>query len=117
VGDDNVVQFPTQSVRAWAIVEREIKAALVDVEAPLVAQEHLLQKMKAFHDILHPDFSFSVSIPVVGAPASVVSAICTDLGNKLQIGVGEKLKALTNTLLIERFNREVESARDLGLFD
>lgn len=44
-----------------------------------------------------------------------ISSICNDIGEKMSVVIQDRLHAFTDTLIVDRLNREIDSCRELGL--
>src|SRR5262245_43140834 len=65
---DNVVNFPSKTVRDWVVIERELILQLQNAGAPPSVRDRLVEKMKAFRPILDRDFDISVPTPPIRFP-------------------------------------------------
>jgi len=105
---DNIVNFPAKSVRDWLAIERTLKEVLAKGGAAPELQAAVIDKMKAFYDFIAAfDFSLSVNLshPI---PVSARDAVA-ELLESLRLALGERLKEFSNTLCVERINREIEA--------
>lgn len=91
-----IIEFPAQQARDWAVIERGLLPILRKADVPQQAQTELLARMKSFTGLLHMQFSFSVP---AGCPAEVNSEI-----DRFALTLQER----SNRLIIERLYREIE---------
>lgn len=113
---ENIINFPTKSVRDWLIVERELKQQLSGFGFPTSANNRLVQVMKDFFEILDPDFNFSIQAPFSGALSpDQRSSICADIGEQMGVLISERLQAFTQKLFFDRLHREIDICLELGM--
>ncbi len=113
---DNIINFPTKSVRDWLVIERAMKEALEKSAAPPTAQERIVQRMKAFYDLLDPDLNFSIPVQFPGTISNEETlAISTQVSERASSLISEKLQAFTNSLFIERLYREIDACKEARL--
>ena len=112
---DNVINFPTEFVRDWASIEREMMHQLTIAGASPQIKERLSERMKAFYELIQTDFNFSVETPHSDIPADKLNAICTAVSEHISASLAKRLHAYTHALFVERFDRELEACREIGL--
>jgi len=112
---ENVVDFPTKSVRDWLIIERTLKELLSRTRLPPDIQAGLIEKMKSFYALLDCSFavSLNIEIPDPGGEDKA-AAICSKIGEQVGARISEQLQAFTTRLLIERLLREFDICNELG---
>jgi hypothetical protein len=112
---DNVVNFPAKSARDWLLIERLMAEKLSKHSISPVVQAGLIERMKAFYEILDTDLSFSIDAPSLGdVSQEQVRTFCFDIGEKIGPIMSERIYAFTQKLFIERLNREIDVCRELG---
>lgn len=95
-----VVDFPTRSVRDWLIIERALHDALSSHQISDAVRARLTERMKSFYEFLDVDFSFSIDAEFPGVLTKAqTSAICTQIGERVQPVISEKLQAFTKRTL------------------
>jgi hypothetical protein len=113
----NVVNFPTGPVRDWALIERAMREEFRLLAMPESAQATLVGIMKSFHDLL--DFQLNLSVDV-SFPGTIsrrqAAAVRSQIGEGLSAQCTEQLNGLKERLFVERLGREVDLARELGLW-
>mgnify|MGYP005760673829 CR=1 FL=1 len=114
---ENVIQFPTQPVRDWLLIERSMNETLESHRVSEAAHSRLVKIMKEFYqETLNFKFNLSTAAEFPGTlSANEVSSICSEIGNKIGKSSSEQLQAFTKSLFLERLRREVEVCRELGL--
>lgn len=113
---DNIFQFPTKSVRDWAIIEREMKVQLDGRRCPEAVQDRLIRSMEAFYKTLEVDMNFSINAEL---PTSIGHDLATEIRASIGSDIGKQtseiLQAFTNKLWVDRLNREIDFCREMGL--
>lgn len=116
----NVVDFPSKDVRDWAIIERSLRDSLRRANASAAAEQRIVFAMKQFHNILDPQFQFTIpdfSFEIDGTmSAEQKGTFRARLEEKISKASGEILQSFTKTLFVERLSREIEFCRELRLF-
>lgn len=112
---ENIVNFPTKSVRDWLIIERALYDALKQAPVSASVEQRLVEKMKSFYQIMQRDFNFAIQPIEAPLPQAQLNAICSDIGKKMSVALNEQIHAFTNEIFFERFNREVEVCREIGI--
>lgn len=113
---ENVVEFPTKSVRDWLLIERTMAAEFTKLGLSEAIKERLSENMKAFYKVMDHDFRFSFDAEL---PSTIskdqARAIFSSIGNKTSVVLGEQIHAFTNKLFFDRLHREIEVCGELGL--
>lgn len=100
---DNVVNFPTKSVRDWLIIEKAMYEALESAPVATSVKGRLVDRMKAFYEFAKKDFDISVQATFpVSLTKSQTDAISAEIGEKIGAAFGEQLQAFTSKLCVER---------------
>jgi hypothetical protein len=113
---ENVVNFPTKSVRDKLIIERAMKEALEKTVLSESARTRIVENMKVFYEVLEFPFNFSVPISFPGSiPKDQRDAICSQVGEKIGAVSSEQLQAFTNKLFFNRLYYEIDVCGELGI--
>jgi hypothetical protein len=98
---DNIINFPTNTVRDWVAMERALNEALQNAQFSSTTRARIIEKMKSFYDVLEPDINFSITTPFPpGVSKDQVDAICSDLSKQARTIMSERLQAFTKRLFI-----------------
>jgi hypothetical protein len=117
---ENVVEFPTKTVRDWALIERDMRASFASAGFSREVQNRLVDVMKSFWQLLNFPFNFSIPDLVIEIPVPVpskdqITVISSAIAQKVGELSSEQLQDFTAKLMAERVSREISICRELGL--
>jgi hypothetical protein len=111
---ENIINFPTKSVRDWVLIERTMEEEFSRLGIPLLVQIRLIENMKSFYQVLDFEFNFNTQIAFPGTiPIDNVNAICSEVGEKIGALSSKQLQIFTNKLFFDRLYREIDICRKL----
>ena len=114
--NNNIVNFPTRSVREWLIIERALNEELAKLGVPPAVHSRVLERMKAFFQVMDVSFNFTSNIAIPGAVSQdQIAAICSGAQEHLGAQISEQIHDFTNKIFFDRLCRELEVCRELGL--
>lgn len=90
---ENVIQFPTRSVRSWNSIRQITDEQLIKSGMPEFGRKRVIENMKKLFDALDVTLTFTPEIPFE-----------------------EQFQKFTSKLLLERLIREIEVCGELNLF-
>lgn len=111
---DNIVEFPTRSVRGWAKIEHSLRLKFTQESKPIEMQDYIISRMKEFHGRLDMPISMPVSMSInvpLGLSAKSENALretITMSVNKAFKHHVQKLHKKTDQLFLERLEFEIE---------
>lgn len=105
---ENIIVFPTKSIRDWVIVERSMRDAFATANIPEQVHKTVIERMKSFWNIL--DFDLNLSFDV-----NLSDPYLPQMTDNIRIVLKEQINAFTSRLFLERFMREIDACHELGL--
>jgi vacuolar-type H+-ATPase catalytic subunit A/Vma1 len=111
-----IINFPSKSVRDWATIERAMNETLSSQSVSSAFHARLVERMKSFYETMQIDFNFTID---AAFPSTIsrdqVTAICSEIGEKIGVASTEKLQAFTYKLFFDRLAVEVDLCHALNI--
>ena len=106
--DSNVINFPTEAVRDWVLVEKSIKNIMQQADASPEMIKEVCGRMKEIWEKYKIEFKFSVELPTLSNfPEALRKEIDESLKKAFET-FAEQIHEYTSQVLFDRLLLEIE---------